>query len=375
MTILSYGMVKIGLTNAALAGLLGGLLPSRVDAASCTSGSRGLLAGAWDGRRRVDVAIGGRVLQGAIHASWYRAVNLALLAVMAGCTVAASIVLPWSLLQRDPHWGWLLVPIALLTNFFWALHHEAIHGGFHPDRERNQLAGRVMAILLGSSFHVLRFGHLMHHQYNRNPIDRPDAYDPATTSRWKARLGFLGTLLFGLYLAEVLAPIACLLPRATVRRVIDRIYRGDDPAVSAIRLAAHRQFLDPKRLRLIRTDVLLAWALVVLSAILFGAYWPMLVAFLVARAALISIFDNVYHFGTPIDRPDYARNLHLPTPLRLLILNMNMHRVHHQRPSLPWWALPVQFEANGDRYDAPLIASALVQFSGPIAIPDLRPVK
>ena len=84
---------------------------------------------------------------------------------------------------------------------------------------------------------------------------------------------------------------------------------------------------------------------------------------------------DLYHFGTPIDRPDYARNLHLPAPLRLLILNMNMHRVHHQRPSLPWWALPVQFEANGDRYDAPLIASALVQFSGPIAIPDLRPVK
>jgi fatty acid desaturase len=314
-------------------------------------------------------------LQGAIHASWYRRVNLALLAVMASCTVVALLILPWGLLPRDPRWGWLLVPIALLTNFFWALHHEAIHGGFHPDRERNLLAGRAMAILLGSSFHVLRFGHLMHHQYNRNPIDRPDAYDPATTSRWKARLGFLGTLLFGLYLAEVLAPIACCLPRVIVGRVIDRIYRGDDPAVSAIRLAAHRQFLDPKRLRLIRTDVVLAWALVGLSAILFEACWPMLVAFLVARGALISVFDNVYHFGTPIDRPDYARNLSLPAPLRLLILNMNMHRVHHQRPALPWWVLPTQFEANGDRYDAPLIACALVQFSGPIAIPDLQAVK
>ena len=294
---------------------------------------------------------------------------------MACCTVAALIALPWWMLPRDPHWGWLLIPIALLTNFFWALHHEAIHGGFHADRERNLLAGRVMTILLGSSFHVLRFGHLMHHQYNRNPIDRPDAYDPATTSRWRARLSFLGTLLCGLYLAEMLAPLACCLPRVMVARVIDWIYRGDDPAVTAIRLAARRQFLDPKRLRLIRTDVFLAWSLIALSAILFEASWPMLAAFLVARAALVSVFDNVYHFGTPIDRPDYARNLSLPTPLRLLVLNMNMHRVHHQRPALPWWALPTQFELNEDHYDAPLLGSALVQFSGPIVIRDLRSIR
>jgi fatty acid desaturase len=62
------------------------------------------------------------------------------------------------LLPLDARWGWLLVPVALLTNFFWALHHEAIHGGFHDDRRRNLVAGRVMAVLLGSSFYVLRSG-------------------------------------------------------------------------------------------------------------------------------------------------------------------------------------------------------------------------
>ena len=56
------------------------------------------------------------------------------------------------------------------------------------DRQRNLRAGRLMAVLLGSSFHVLRFGHLTHHQYNRNPIDRPDIYDPAVTPRLKARI-------------------------------------------------------------------------------------------------------------------------------------------------------------------------------------------
>ena len=55
----------------------------------------------------------------------------------------------------------------------------------------------------------------------------------------------------------------------------------------------------------------------------------MLVGFLVARGVMISVFDNVYHFATPIDRPEFARNLWLPAPLRLLILNMNLHRIHH----------------------------------------------
>ena len=306
-----------------------------------------------------------------IHASRYQRLNLALLTGMASLTISGLIVLPLWLLPGDARWGWLLAPVALLTNFFWALHHEAIHGAFHGDRQRNLLAGRVMAILLGSSFHVLRFGHLMHHRYNRNPIDRPDTYDPATTPKHRARATFLGNLVFGVYLAELAVPLACWLPRAAIRRVVDRVYRGDDPALVAIRLAAHRLFLDPRRLRIIRTDAVLAWSLIALSAAAFGAHWPMLLAFLIARGVLISVLDNVYHFGTPIDRPDYARNLSLPGPLRLLLLNMNLHRVHHLRPALPWWALPAQFRASRDRYDAPLLRAAAAQFAGPVSIATL----
>jgi fatty acid desaturase len=305
------------------------------------------------------------------RAAAYRQLNLALLTLMASLTIGGLIVLPLWLLPLDARWGWLLAPIALLTNFFWALHHEAIHGGFHDDRQRNLRAGRLMAVLLGSSFHVLRFGHLMHHRYNRNPIDRPDVYDPAVTSRPKARLTFLGTLVFGLYFAEIAAPLLCCLPRAAIGRIIDSGYPGEDPALAAIRAAARRQFLDPRRLRMIRTDVLLAWTLIGGSAIAFGVHWPMLAGFLLARGMMISVFDNVYHFATPIDRPEFARNLSLPAPLRLLILNMNLHRIHHARPALPWWELPTQFRAERDHYDAALVRTAFAQFSGPVAISQL----
>jgi fatty acid desaturase len=300
---------------------------------------------------------------------------------MTWLTIGGLFVLPLWLLPLDVRWGFLLVPVALLTNCFWALHcfsmtcswssNEAIHGGFHGSRQGNLRAGRLMGVLLGSSFHVLRFGHLMHHQYNRNPIDRPDVYDPAATPRLRARLAFLGTLVFGLYFAEIVAPLACCLPRAAIRRLIDRVYRGGDPALMAIRQAAHRQFLDRRRLRTIRTDAALAWTLIGGSAAAFGAHWPMLAAFLVARGVMISVFDNVYHYATPIDRPEFARNLQLPARLRLLILNMNLHRVHHTRPALPWWELPAQFRAERDHYDAALLRVALAQFAGPVNITQL----
>jgi fatty acid desaturase len=304
------------------------------------------------------------------QATRYRRINLALLALMGAVTLGGLLGVP-ILVQSDARFGWLLLPAVLLTNFFWSLHHEAIHGNLHSSRRTNLLAGRCMAILLGSSFHVLRFAHLMHHRFNRSPRDRPDVYDPSVSSKANARLGFLGNLVIGVHLSELGAPLLCWLPRLAIRRILALIYRGHDPAMIEIRRAAHRLFLDPAQLRLIRTDALLAIALLTAAFIAFGQNWPMLLAFLAGRGALISIFDNVYHFGTPVDRPHYARNLALPRLLQLLFLNMNLHRVHHGRPFIPWWALPAQLRADGDRCDAPMLHAALAQFTGPVALADL----
>jgi fatty acid desaturase len=307
------------------------------------------------------------------QAARYHRINIAFLALMGAATMGVLLGVP-ILLQSDTRFGWLLLPVALLTNLFWSLHHEAIHGSLLPSRRSNLLAGRCMAILLGSSFHVLRFAHLMHHRFNRNPRDRPDVYDPSVTSKGMARLGFIGSLVVGVHLSELAAPLLCLLPKPLIRRILNVIYRGDHPAMVEIRRAAHRLFLDPAHLRSIRSDALLSAALLVAAFIAFGSHWPMLLGFLLGRGALISIFDNVYHFGTPIDRPEYARNLALPQPLQALFLNMNLHRVHHGRPSIPWWALPAHLKADGDSYDASMLRAALAQFRGPVALPGLAKV-
>jgi fatty acid desaturase len=312
-------------------------------------------------------------IQTARNAARYRRINLALLALTIAASAGALFLVP-VLLRIDLGFGWLLGPAALLTNLAWALHHEAIHGGFHPDRRINAGAGRAIAILFGTSFHLLRFTHLMHHRFNRHALDRPDTYDAAVRGRGRARGTFLFQLLIGVYLSEIVAPLLCCLPRPLVRHGLARLLRREDPAIATIRPAAYRLVLEPVRVRPIQVDAALGLAVMAASAILYGPHWPMLVAFLVARGALISIFDNVYHFGTPIDRPEYAYNLAAPTPLRLLFLNMNLHRVHHARPALPWWALPAVLEASGDRCDAPLLLAAAAQFGGPIPIDRLRSI-
>ena len=43
------------------------------------------------------------------------------------------VLLPLWLLPLAPAWGWTLLPLALLTNPFWSLIHEAIHDLFHSN--------------------------------------------------------------------------------------------------------------------------------------------------------------------------------------------------------------------------------------------------
>jgi fatty acid desaturase len=301
------------------------------------------------------------------HAVW--ALNWALLALFGLATLVALLALPLWLLPSNRWWGLALIPIALMSNSFWALHHEAIHGNFHGDRRINNRAGRVMAILLGSSFRVLQFAHLMHHRYNRYRLDRPDIYEPQEGSYALAKVRYFSELFLFLYLSEVAVPLLCLLPKAGVRRILDFVYCHPDPTVREVRAIADRVFLRDRSLNEIRIDAVLTILVVAGAFVLYGPWWPMLLAFLVGRGILISFLDNVYHFATPLDRVDFAMNLRLPTPLRLAILNMNLHRVHHHNTGLPWWQLPAHFRSTEDRFDAGLIGTALLQVTGPVRAP------
>lgn len=294
------------------------------------------------------------------------AANLALAVFHVAVNLHQFLFLPLLLLPRDTAWAWTLVPLALLTNPFWSLIHEAIHDMFHPDRNVNAFFGRLLSIVFGAPFRILRMSHLVHHKLNRRPMEGTEYYDRAESSRARAAPGYYFQIFFGLYLAEVLSSVYFLLPRRVLDRLRAKFMRPD--GVGGVLM---QSWLGAESLREIRLDGLLTIAWVALAAFSYGAHWPLLAALLLARGFLISFLDNVYHYATPVDEVFFAKNLRLPAGGAGLLLNFNLHGVHHVNPAIPWSDLPEAFELEGGRYQGEYFAAALGQLRGPIALQDL----
>ncbi|MGZ8423516.1 MAG: hypothetical protein ACXWYD_01045 [Candidatus Binatia bacterium] len=66
-----------------------------------------------------------------------------------------------------------------------------------------------------------------------------------------------------------------------------------------------------------------------------------------------------------------AKNLSLPGPLAGLLLNFNLHGIHHINPAISWIDLPKAFDAQAGKYHGGYFAAALRQLRGPMALQDL----
>ena len=293
-------------------------------------------------------------------------VNLTLAFLYIVLNLYQFIVLPLWLLPTAPASAWTLLPLALLNNPFWSLIHEAIHDLFHPNRRVNAFFGRVMAILFGSPFRILRLSHLLHHKLNRMPVEGTEYYDRNQKTKGSAAPGYYFQILFGLYLVEVISPLLFFLPRTWVRGFKDKWLRAD--SVSAILM---QNWLSHEALSEIRFDGLITLAWLALSFLCYGEHWALLLAVLLARGFLISFLDNVYHYDTPVSDIFYAKNLRLVEPAAKLLLHFNLHGVHHVNPAIPWIHLPNAFEAQAGRFQGGYFAAALNQLQGPIALQDL----
>lgn len=337
----------------------------RTAAAGAASPGRGRLAftAAISHERRMSIPLS------PTETNRYHRVNLALGLAYGLTNLAVLLLLPvlirLNALGLGRSWAVLALPVALVSNGFWALQHEAIHNLFAADQADNKHAGRLMGILFGSSFRILRFGHLMHHRFNRHPLDRPDTYDRSTCSPLKARCHFFSEILGGLYLIEILIPQLYWLPQRAIHRLLDRIYAGQDPRLGQLRQLARQALGATRAMTEIRQDAAAVLVLHGSAFALWGKLWWVFLGFMLVRAALISFLDNIYHFRTPVDRPDFAFNLRLARPFRALILNMNFHRVHHNHMHLPWWSLPRQFARSGETFNAGFAHAALAQLRGP----------
>ncbi|VVE00176.1 fatty acid desaturase [Pandoraea communis] len=245
------------------------------------------------------------------------------------------------------HWGeiaaWSLVPVLLLTPMHWGLIHESIHGQLRLKARANERTGRALSALLGLPFEIMRFGHLMHHRFTRQPFDRPDistlsdtAPLPLRAQKW---LGYQSRLLGGMWLAEVVAPVIAWLP---VRRLpaLAMSALGGDPEDDDVRRRVIMFASDPVRRRRIRRDFLVLLVALAVTLWAYGPWWPVFLATFAARGVWLSIADNLPHYGVAIDEPARARNFRAPVSGRALLLNQHLHRVHHQYPTAPWHLLP-----------------------------------
>ncbi len=293
-------------------------------------------------------------------------INLGLAVLYVAVNLYQFVFLPLLLLPRSMAWAWTLLPLALLTNPYWSLIHEAIHDLFHPNRNVNAFFGRFLSILFGAPFRILRMSHLVHHKLNRRPVEGTEYYDRAKGTKAGAAPGYFFQIFLGLYLVEVLSPLYFLLPKRFLMWVQKRFMRPD--GVSGLLM---QNWLGAEALREIRFDGLLTVLWLTLSFLCYGAQWPLLVGVLCARAFLISFLDNVYHYATPVDDVFYARNLRLPAAAAKLLLHFNLHGVHHINPAIPWIDLPEAFDVEGGKYHGEYFAAALSQLRGPIALQDL----
>ncbi|GIL39735.1 fatty acid desaturase family protein [Roseiterribacter gracilis] len=291
---------------------------------------------------------------------------------------ALLLVLAVLLLFIAPALGWyggaggvvLLALGVVATPLHWGLIHEGIHSNLAPDATQNRTLSRLLSVPLLVPFEIVRFGHLTHHGFNRNPLDRPEAVDAEPTLL--DRVKFYAHLLFGTSAIELSVPWLFLLPRAGIRWSIGKIYGLDDPQVKRIRKMAETTFLDPERIARIRVDLACTVAMVVAALYFAGDAWPWVAAALLLRGVTISVLDNAPHYGTPVDSGQDATNSRAPAFLRALLLNSNFHGIHHARPNLPWSALPQTFVAMGARYGAAWLSMVLRQFRGPLSADSLQ---
>ena len=289
---------------------------------------------------------------------------------LAGGYVAINLyqffILPVWLLPLDRRWSWTLVALALLNNPFWSLIHEAIHDLFHPQRKINLAFGRTLSIMFGSPFRILRLSHLLHHKLNRMPMEATEVYDQEKISPRRAAFGYYFQIFGGLYLMELVSPLLFFLPLIVLRRFSDRFVKPE--SVSGILM---QNWTQAEATEEIRIDGLLILTWFGLSLFCYGLYWPLLLSILAARGFLISFLDNVYHYRTPVNDIFYASNLRLPKVPASVLLNFNLHGIHHRNPAIPWIRLPMVFREQSELFQGDYFAAAARQLRGPVASREL----
>lgn len=231
-------------------------------------------------------------------------------------------------------WFWQSLPVVAVIGLggwliAWqgSLQHEVIHG--HPTRSRavNDAIGWP-PLCLWLPYAIYREGHLTHHrdEHLTDPIEDPES-SYFTRAAWE-RMGGVGrrlatwnsTLLGRLTLGPLIMIVNFLVQEAAA------VLNGD----------RHKAALWARHA--IGVAAVLLWVLVVCDMPL----WLYLFGFVYLGAALGRLRSFAEHRYA--DHHDERTAIVENSPLfGLLFLHNNLHVLHHKRPGIPWYRIPLLY--------------------------------
>ena len=285
------------------------------------------------------------------------AFSVAALLFQVATMVLTPLIWQWS--------GWAFAAYTLLYGYVtlltWLMIHESIHFKLLNNRAANILVGRLHGITFGCPFHILKIGHMTHNRYNRGALDSSELI-PSDARRliwW--RVSYYGRLFGMLYVSEVLSPLAFFFWKRV--KCLVAAHSKNRALVALLELFTRRMVQS------IQLDAILCVAFFA-AQIWFNRYglWPFFILFF-WRGFIVSFYDNAYHYGTDPYDHRAAKNLSMPAFLQVIMLNHNLHRVHHRYPTSSWAVLRDFERRDAEQYDASLSSTIWQQLKGPVRRP------
>lgn len=228
---------------------------------------------------------------------------------------------------------WVALPLmAVLAALQSSLVHECLHG--HPTRNaRVNEALMALPLFLVYPYRRYRATHLAHHADERltDPLDDPESY-------YRARWAW-----------EDLAPPLRLILRAN-NTMLGRVILG--PWLAAFGFLASEWRLIRAGNRAVRRAWLLhlpgVAALLALVWAMGMPIWVYLVAVVWPALGLIAIRTYAEHrwHEDPSGRTIIVER----SPLAWIVLNNNLHVVHHRHPGVAWYRLPRLYAENREHF-------------------------
>lgn len=200
------------------------------------------------------------------------------------------------------YWHAALLNVVAIYAMYTVMH-DAAHGIAHHVKWLNDLMGRVCAFHEGITFQLFRLSHMQHHRYTNHPMRDPD-YVIGRKPRW----------LFPIWvIVRLLHDNAFMISQKLWRRreLVEHLF--------TVTLQIATVFLLAR---------LLGWSTVI---------WLWLIPLVVAGALVEITVAWLVHFPHESTRAYEHTRLLRSRVLQVLMLNHNLHLVHHVWPRTPWY--------------------------------------